>query len=109
MFRPAKRVFRQSRWSPSAVNTQPWRLLWRNGELTLFVTRHNPRYHDENGQTYRLYDGGICMANLAISLREAGLQYAWRLYTENENITDTPQNMQPLASLSVSSWRSNAG
>jgi len=92
-----------ARWSPSAINAQPWRFLWRDGKLTIFVTRENPRYGDVDGQEYRLFDGGICLANLAISLRTAHLAFKWEFCEDDQGAH--PQNLQPLAILGVSSWK----
>ncbi|MBN2555199.1 MAG: nitroreductase family protein [Anaerolineales bacterium] len=64
--------------APSAVNTQPWRFLWQNPWLHLFVQRHNRSYLSRASQPFRYVDGGIVMANISLALRAASLTPAWR-------------------------------
>ena len=71
-----------ARSAPSASNAQPWRFLWRQGVLHLYVTRRNLRYGLGPTQNYRLYDGGICMANVALALRAMGRAGKWQLHTD---------------------------
>ncbi len=89
-----------ARRSPSAVDAQPWRILWRGGQLHLFVRRHNPRYGPK--QQYNLYDGGICMGNVALALEALGMEGRWALYSGAEpSIPDHPRDLMPLARLMV--------
>jgi hypothetical protein len=37
-------IVEAARYAPSACNVQPWRFLWHQGQLSLFVTRDNPRW-----------------------------------------------------------------
>jgi len=88
-----------ARLAPSAVNTQPWRLLWRDDWLFLYVLCNNPRYGPRN-QDYRLYDGGICMANVSLSLSASSISSHWELHDESqENFPTCPDTLQPLARL----------
>ncbi|MFZ5916363.1 MAG: nitroreductase family protein [Chloroflexota bacterium] len=89
-----------ARHAPSAVNVQPWRFLWREGRLHLFVHRQNPRYGQGAGAEYRLFDGGICMANVALALEALGLPGRWEMVEEPDpEIPPHPPGLQPLARL----------
>lgn len=86
--------------APSAVDAQPWRFLWRRGRLHLLVKRHNRRYGRGVSQLYRLYDGGICMANLSLALQALGQAGHWRMHQDTDpDIADHPSDLQPLAVL----------
>ncbi|NLG27877.1 MAG: hypothetical protein GX557_08185 [Chloroflexi bacterium] len=86
-----------ARSAPSASNAQPWRFLWRQGVLHLYVTRRNLRYGLGPTQNYRLYDGGICMANVALALRAMGRAGKWQLHTDAAPMH--PDTLEPLAYL----------
>lgn len=89
-----------ARRSPSAVNAQPWRFLWQDGRLYLFITRHNKRYG--NSQDYRFYDSGICIGNITLALEAQGKYGNWTLYDGDEpGIPEHPDDLEPLASLSI--------
>jgi len=89
-----------ARHAPSAVNAQPWRFLWREGCLHLFVRRQNPRYGQGAGAEYRLFDGGICMANVALALEVLGLPGRWEMVEEEDSeVPPHPPDLQPLARL----------
>ncbi len=90
-----EKLVEAGRAAPSAVNAQPWRFLWREGRLHLFVTRENRRY---GGQPYHLHDGGLCMANVALALEALGLSGRWIMYEGMESdIPSHPEDLQPLA------------
>lgn len=72
-------VMEAARAAPSAVNTQPWRFLWREPWLHVLVRRHNPRYLSRGNQAYRYVDGGVVMANISMALKALGAKGAWRL------------------------------
>ncbi|MHB9090994.1 MAG: nitroreductase family protein [Chloroflexota bacterium] len=89
-----------ARHAPSAVDAQPWRFLWRDGRLYLFVKRANPRYGPAN-QEYRLHDGGSCMANVSLALEAYGRAERWSLLSGDEpDLPTHPPTLQPLAVLS---------
>ncbi|MDI7275803.1 MAG: nitroreductase family protein, partial [Anaerolineae bacterium] len=70
--------------APSAVDAQPWRFLWRDAVLHLFVKRRNPRYGPGARQRYALHDGGLCMANVALALQAFGVEGRWLMYEGSE-------------------------
>lgn len=89
-----------ARSAPSGVNAQPWRFLWRDGRLHLFVTRNNPKYTMAGSQEYRLHDGGICMANVTLALEALGLAGRWVMLAGTEpDIPAHPADLHPLATL----------
>ena len=89
-----------ARRAPSAVNAQPWRFLWRGGTLYLFVQRENRRYGKGPAADYRLHDGGICMANIALALEALHRDGRWRMLAEDERgLPNHPPGLQPLAKL----------
>jgi nitroreductase len=89
-----------ARLAPSAVNTQPWRFLWRQGELSLFVRHYNPKYGRNAGQAYRFYDAGICMANIKLAMQALEMRGCWILYEKNGlDIPNPPAELQPIARL----------
>jgi nitroreductase len=91
-----------ARHAPSAVNAQPWRLLWRAGVLYLWVQRENPRYGGGLGNRYRWHDGGICMANVALALEGLGMEGGWQLLEETDpDLPDHPAELQALAKLEL--------
>lgn len=87
------------RWAPSARNAQPWRWLWEDGALTLFVTRHNRRY----GQLtdYALFDGGLCMANISLAMEAHDIKGAWEMLSPASAIPAHPDDLAPLARLTL--------
>jgi nitroreductase len=89
-----------ARCAPSAVNAQPWRFLWRDETLYLFLQRSNRRYGGGPGSDYRYYDGGICMANVALALEAQGAQGQWQLFDPAPSeLPDELPELEPLARL----------
>jgi nitroreductase len=89
-----------ARVAPSGINAQPWRFLWRDGRLYLFVTRDDPKYTRAGSQEYALHDGGICMANVTLALEALGMEGRWVVYQGIEpDIPEHPADLHPLATL----------
>ncbi len=87
-----------ARHAPSAVNAQPWRFLWHEGWLYLFVTRENRRYGTGPQREYSLYDGGICMANVALAVDALGMEGRWVMLSGAEpDLPAHPTNLHPMA------------
>jgi nitroreductase len=88
-----------ARHAPSAVNAQPWRFLWHDGRLYMFVRRKNLKYGPAKVE-YRLYDGAICMANVALALEALGMEGHWQMLAQDEaHLPDHPPGLQPMAML----------
>ena len=92
-------ILSAARFSPSAVNAQPWRFLWRDGNLHIFVKRYNPKYGRGPAQAYRYYDGGICLANIKLALITLKLKADWILHGQGYEAPDHPPTLEPLAKL----------
>ncbi|MGD2253260.1 MAG: nitroreductase family protein [Anaerolineales bacterium] len=87
--------------SPSAVDARPWRFLYREGAVHVFLLRHNLRYGRGVGQEYRYYDGGICMANIALAMEALPIEGRWSLEIEDGDI-DHPASLEWLTALHLS-------
>jgi len=95
-----------ARAAPSAGNAQPWRFLWREGTLYLYVRRDRAFY-----RVYRYHDGGCCMANVTLALRSLSpsLRADWHLLGEEDDLSDVhpvqskvgPARLEPLARLAM--------
>ncbi len=90
-------ILSAARASPSAVNVQPWRFLWHEGELHVFVKRYNQKYGLGPGQAYRYYDGGICLANIKLAMNAQKLDGEWILHDQGYDIPNHPSTLEPLA------------
>jgi nitroreductase len=89
-----------ARRAPSAVNAQPWRFLWQEGTLQVFVTTDNRRYGSQ--QQYGFHDVGAAMANITLAMEALDLSGQWQMYTEAEPVIEgRPPSLQPVATLSL--------
>lgn len=93
---PLRAVMTAAIAAPSAVNTQPWRFLWKAPWLHLFVQRHNRSYLSRANQAYRYVDGGIIMANISLALHALGTPAAWSFDTAPPR---HPSDIEHLASI----------
>ena len=90
------------RWAPSALNAQPWRFLWREGRLLLFVTRGTLKYLGGERRQYPLYDGGICMANVGLALEALDMKGHWRIAGDADAETvEHPDDLRMLSTLTL--------
>lgn len=87
--------------APSACNVQPWRFLWCDNRLILFVVRHNPRYGPGAAQQYNLYDGGIAMANITLAMEALEMRGHWQLISGESLVPPYPSAWLPLAQLTL--------
>ncbi len=91
------------RRAPSALNVQPCRFLLRRKQLYLFIKKENPKYGKGTKQNYRFFDAGICMANMALTLRAMSVSTPWQLLdTSSADVPPHPETLEPVASLSLS-------
>jgi len=93
-------ILQAARRAPSAVNTQPWRFLWQDPWLHLFVQRHNRSYLSRATQPYRYVDGGIVMANIHLALQAVGRSGAWAM-PSGDDTPDHPSSLEHLASMQL--------
>ncbi len=89
--------------APSANNVQPWRFLWRDDILYLFLCRRNSRYGSKPAlQEYRYFDGGACMANVMMAMESTDLLGDWVLLEEGQpDVPACPAELEPLAKLQL--------
>jgi len=89
------------RRAPSANNAQPWRFLWQDKTLYLFLKRYNNRYGSKPDlQEYRYFDGGTCMANITMAMRALELAGRWQLVDGVQaGFPECPETLEPLAKL----------
>jgi len=91
-----------ARQAPSAVNAQPWRFLWLDGRLFLFVTRRNLRYGYGLQEQYRFHDAGAAMANVCLALEALGRSGHWTMASGTEpGFPECPPALEPLATLTL--------
>lgn len=91
-----------ARHAPSAVNAQPWRFLWHDGLLYLFVTRNNRNYGTGPSEHYCFHDGGIAMANVTLAMEALRMKGGWKPLAGTEpHIPKHPENLHPLAKLEM--------
>jgi hypothetical protein len=95
------KLIEAGRRAPSANNAQPWRFLWHDGTLYLFLKRHNNRYGNKPGlQDYRYFDGGTCMSNITMALETLPLSGQWRLLDGVQRaLPEHPNTLEPVAAL----------
>jgi nitroreductase len=97
-----------ARAAPSADNAQPWRFLWVEDRLWLYVLKQSWRYRVAGTQDYRWYDGGLCMANVSLALEALGRERRWsplgRQGTDGQDVAvpPCPDELEPLALLELS-------
>ncbi len=101
--RSLTRIIEAARRAPSANNVQPWRFLWKDERLYLFLQRQNPRYGNKAElQEYRYVDGGACMANVKMAAETLGLVEDWSLIrTSTVGVPEHPATLEPLAKLKL--------
>jgi hypothetical protein len=89
-----------ARQAPSSLNAQPWRFLWRQPWLYVFVNRENAVYGKGVKQNYKYLDAGICMANITLTLQVLNLPVVWELLVDGQpNLPRYPRELEPIARL----------
>jgi hypothetical protein len=97
------KVIEAGRHAPSANNAQPWRFLWQDGVLYLFLKTQNDRYGNKPVlQEYRHFDAGTCMANVMMAMESLDLLGRWSwLDAKGASLPDYPETLAPLAKLEL--------
>jgi nitroreductase len=90
-----------ARSAPSADNAQPWRFLWYEDRLYLYLKKKNWRYGLGGTQAYRWYDGGICMANVSLAMEAFKSKGRWTLVGKPDGAPACPDELEPLAVLQL--------
>jgi nitroreductase len=95
-------ILEAARMSPSAVNAQPWRFLFRGNDLFIFSSQDHRKYLLPENRFYTLHDCGICMANMTMAMDSLGHQGKWSLLNESDaREIGLPTNLIPLAKLNI--------
>ncbi len=68
------RVLEMVRWAPSAVNKQPWRIVYRDG-VYHFYEKHDKGYLDERVGDMQKVDMGIALCHFVMGLEEQGKRF----------------------------------
>lgn len=87
------------RRAPTANNAQPWRFLWQDGALYLFLRRDNPRYGTQPDlHAYRYFDGGACLSNMVMAMDALNYEGDYVLLPGTRiPVPDHPRSLEPLA------------
>ena len=95
------KVIEAARVAPSSQNAQPWRFLWQDPMLYLFVQKRSNRYgSDPDLQAYRFFDAGTCMANITMALASMDAEAQWTLIEDGTLAPPGfPDTLEPIASL----------
>jgi nitroreductase len=100
--RPLAPLIEAARQAPSAVNAQPWRFLWAEERLHVFVTRNNRRYRGGAQEHYCFHDTGAAMANVSLAMEALGIKGQWRLLAgKGPHIPEHPPHLLPVATLVI--------
>ena len=85
------------RWAPSAVNKQPWRVIW-DGRAAHFYEKKNRGYVSASGWDLQKIDLGIALCYFSRALAEKGIKAAFG--TNDPGLT-APQDTEYIASYAL--------
>jgi hypothetical protein len=97
-------IIEAGRFSPSAVNAQPWRFLYDGKSLYVYITRNNLKYGLGLHEEYCFLDGGIAMANILHAVQTLGFKASWSMTDSNINMYGNhkpPKNIELLAKMEI--------
>jgi hypothetical protein len=97
-------IIEAGRFSPSAVNAQPWRFLYDGKSLYVYITRNNLKYGFGLHEEYCFFDGGIAMANILHAVQTCGFNASWLIMDPDPTITrnhNSPPNLELLAKMDI--------
>lgn len=93
-------IIEAGRCAPSAVNAQPWRFLYNNDRLFVFIEK--PGGLVKNTRIgYAFHDAGISMANISLALSQFGFLSNWTVVENDDPGFSFPDNMLPVAYISL--------
>lgn len=93
-----------ARRAPSAVNAQPWRFVYENNILYLYVVPQVYPFvlNQKSRNIYALHDAGIVMANIWLAYQSMGIERDWTLYVHDQTGFPTvPADVLPIAKINV--------
>ncbi len=85
------------RWAPSAVNKQPWRVIW-DGRAAHFYEKKNRGYVSASGWDLQKIDLGIALCHFSRALAEKGITAAFGI---NDPGLTAPQDTEYIASYAL--------
>ena len=85
------------RWAPSAVNKQPWRVIW-DGRAAHFYEKKNRGYVSASGWDLQKIDLGIALCHFSRALAEKGITAAFGI---NDPGLTAPQDTEYIASFGL--------
>lgn len=91
-------VLEMVRWSPSAVNKQPWRVLV-DGQMVHFYEKRSKGYVDDTGWDMQKIDMGIALCHFEMGIEDMGKRAVFAL---NDPGIELPEDMEYIASYHVS-------
>ena len=97
-------IIEAGRFSPSAVNAQPWRFLYDGKSLYVYITRNNLKYGLGLHEEYCFFDGGIAMANILHAVQTYGFKASWEMMDSDPSYTSnhkSPPNFELLAKMDI--------
>lgn len=93
-----------ARRAPSAVNAQPWRFVYENNFLYLFVVPQVYPFvlNQKSRNIYAMHDAGIVMANIWLAYQAMGIERDWILYEQDQTgFPMVPADVLPIAKINV--------
>lgn len=67
-----KDILEMVRWAPSAVNKQPWRIIFKDGIYNFYEKKDKGFIHEETGDLQKI-DVGIALCHFCLGLEEKGM------------------------------------
>ena len=93
-------IIELARYSPSAINSQPWRFLLKGEDLYLFILK--PKDMVKNTRlNYAFHDAGICMANITYALAAYRKSQRWKFIKQMDKTNEIPEEMVLIAKHSL--------
>lgn len=68
-----KEVLEMVRWAPSAVNKQPWRIIFKDGIYHFYEKKDRGYVHEDTGDLQKI-DVGIALCHFCMGLEEKGMR-----------------------------------
>ena len=90
-------IFEMVRLAPSAVNKQPWRIIWKDGVYHFYEKKDNGYVNDTTGDLQKI-DIGIALCHFVMGLEEQGKTPVVKI---NDPGIVIPENVEYIASVTV--------
>ncbi len=90
-------ILEMVRWAPSAVNKQPWRIIFKDG-VYHFYEKKDRGYVDDNTGDLQKVDVGIALCHFVMGLEDKKKHYEIKI---NDPGIDIPSGVEYIVSISV--------